>query len=57
LSVLPAGNAESPLVLSRRAILLRRMGDRAGARAIASRLDRIGYRNPGFVRAFNQGAT
>ena len=57
LSVLPAGNAESPLVLSRRAILLRRMGDQAGARAIASRLDRIGYRNPGFVRAFNQGAT
>jgi hypothetical protein len=43
-------------VLSRRAILMRRLGDSAGARALASRLDRMGYRHPDYVKAFNQGA-
>ena len=55
--MLPPGEAEAPLVLSRRAILLRRLGDGPGARALAARLDRIGYRHPEYVKAFNQGAT
>ena len=55
-AALPSGDAETPLVLSRRAILRRRLGDEAGARALAGRLDRIGYRHPEFVKAFNQGA-
>jgi tetratricopeptide (TPR) repeat protein len=55
-AMLPAGQAESPLVLSRRAILMRRLGDSAGARALAGRLDRMGYRHPDYVKAFNQGA-
>ena len=55
-ALLPAGAAESPFVLSRRAILLRRLGDAAGARALAARLERMGYRHPDYVKAFNQGA-
>jgi hypothetical protein len=53
---LPRGEAEAPTVLARRAILLRRLGDEPGARALAARLDRIGYRHPEYVKAFNQGA-
>ena len=56
LAMLPPGRAESPFVLSRRAMLLGRLGDSAGARALAARLDRIGYRHPDYVKAFNQGA-
>jgi tetratricopeptide (TPR) repeat protein len=55
-ALLPPGEAETPFVLSRRAILLRRIGDRAGAGALAARLDRIGYRHPDYVKAYNQGA-
>ena len=55
-AMLPAGEAEAPFVLARRAVLLRRLGDGAGARALAARLDRIGYRHPDYVKAFNQGA-
>ena len=55
-SMLPPGQSETPLVLSSRAILLSRLGDQAGARAYAARLDRMGYRHPEFVKAFNQGA-
>ena len=55
-ALLPSGSAESPFVLSRRAILLRRVGDAAGARALAARLERMGYRHPDYVKAFNQGA-
>jgi tetratricopeptide (TPR) repeat protein len=53
---LPRGEAEAPTVLARRAILLRRLGDEPGARALAARLDRIGYRHPEYLKAFNQGA-
>jgi hypothetical protein len=56
LSILPRGEAEMPIVLAQRAILMRRLGDEAGARALAARLDRIGYRHPDFVKSFNQGA-
>ena len=55
-AMLPPGQAETPLVLSRRVILMRRLGDSAGAQAIAGRLDRMGYRHPDYVKAFNQGA-
>ena len=55
-AALPRAAAESPQVLSHRAILLRRLGNEAGASALAARLDRIGYRHPEYVRAFNQGA-
>jgi tetratricopeptide (TPR) repeat protein len=56
LSILPRGEAEMPIVLAQRAILMRRLGDEAEARALAARLDRIGYRHPDFVKSFNQGA-
>jgi tetratricopeptide (TPR) repeat protein len=56
LALLPAGLSESPFVQARRAIVLRRLGDDAGARAIAGRLERIGYRHPDYVRAYEQGA-
>jgi hypothetical protein len=55
-AALPRGDAEAPQVLARRAILRRRLGDEPGARALADRLDRIGYRHPDYVKAFNQGA-
>jgi tetratricopeptide (TPR) repeat protein len=55
-AALPRGDAEAPMVLARRAILLRRLGDEPGARALAGRLDRIGYRHPEYLKAFNQGA-
>lgn len=55
-AILPPGAVESPIVLAQRAILARRLGDEAGARALAARLDRIGYRHPDFVKSFNQGA-
>ena len=56
LAMLPRGEVEAPFVLAHRAVLLRRLGDRAGARSIAARLDAIGYRHPDYVRAFYQGA-
>jgi len=56
LAALPQGEAEAPLVLAHRAILLRRLGNDAGARALAARLDQMGYRHPDYVKAFNQGA-
>ena len=56
LAILPQAGAESPYVLSRRAILLRRLGDERGARALAARLEALGYRHPDYVTTFNQGA-
>ena len=56
LTMLPSGEAEAPFVLAHRAILSRRLGDAAGARAIAARLDALGYRHPDYVKAYNQGA-
>lgn len=55
LAMLPAGSAETPFVQARRAILLRRLGDDAAARAAAERLDRIGYRHPDYVTTYQQG--
>ena len=56
LAILPQSESESPSVLGRRAILRKRLGDGAGANALAARLDRMGYRHPDYVKAFNQGA-
>ena len=56
LAILPPGEAEAPIVLAQRAILSQRLGDRAGARAPAARLDAMGYRHPEYVRALKQGA-
>ena len=56
LAILPPGEAEAPIVLAQRAILRQRLGDRAGARAPAARLDAMGYRHPEYVRALKQGA-
>jgi hypothetical protein len=55
-AVLPPGEGEAPVILAQRAILMRRLGEEAGARALAARLDRIGYRHPDYVKSFNQGA-
>lgn len=55
-ALLPQGEAESPFVLSRRAILFARLGDSARARSLAARLDRMGYRHPEYLKALNEGA-
>lgn len=55
-AALPRREAEAPVVLAQRAILMRRLGDESGARSLADRLDRIGYRHPDYVKSFNQGA-
>ena len=56
LAMLPPGQDEAPNVLAHGAVLRQRLGDRAGARALAARLDTLGYRHPEYVKAFNQGA-
>ena len=55
LTALPGGDSEAPLVLASRAALLKRLGDTAGANAIAARLDRIGYRHPAYLADMRQG--
>ena len=55
LAALPGGNSEAPLVLASRAALFKRLGDAAGANAIAARLDRIGYRHPAYLADMRQG--
>lgn len=55
-AILPRSGGEAPVILAQRAILMRRLGEEAGARALAARLDRIGYRHPDYVKSFNQGA-
>ena len=57
LALLPASASETPFVQSRRAILLSRLGQQAAARAVAERLDRIGYRHPDYLFALQQGAS
>ena len=56
LAILPPGEVESPTVMANRAVLLQRLGDGARARALAARLDALGYRHPAYVKAYNQGA-
>ena len=51
LTDLPPGDAETPIVLARRASLYRRLGNQAAVRPLAARLDRIGYRYPDYLAA------
>jgi len=51
----PEQGGEPPPHLADRAVLLKLIGDSAGADRIASRLDRIGYRHPEYLAAMNKG--
>lgn len=55
LAQLPPAELDWPAALARRAILLRRLGERTAASEVAGRLERLGYRHPYFTKAFNQG--
>ena len=52
----PGAQAKAPDDLALRASLLRRLGLRAEAGALVSRLQAMGYREPTFVRGVQQGA-